>query len=235
MLAAAAAICVALAKPYDGDAPALLAPKLSMPAFASTAAAFVPEGWRVDRELRGDLNRDGRVDLVAVLKGNDPRCVVQIDDRSEPLDTNPRMLLVAFGSEAGFRLLLANSAVIPRVEDPYMDDPLNDLAIRGGVLRLGLSSWRSMGGWTTFSSTLSFRWDGRRMRLIGFDRETLQRNTGETETLSVNYSTGRARVVIGSMQDDVADSTRWRQVAAAGVTLETIGDGMALEPDFSRD
>jgi hypothetical protein len=87
-----------------------------------------------------------------------------------------------------------------------------------------------MGGWTTYTSTLSFRWNGRRLRLIGFDRESLQRNSGETETISANYLTGRARITTGSMEDDVQDRTRWRQLAPRADSLETIGDGLGFEP-----
>lgn len=104
--------------------------------------------------------------------------------------------------------------------------------IRAGAMRLGLTYWRSMGGWTTFSSTLSFRWDGAHLRLIGFDRESLQCNSGETEMLSVNFLTRRAKTVKGSMQDEVVDRTTWHRVTGQGETLEMIGDGLAFEPQL---
>ncbi|WP_305172792.1 hypothetical protein [Sphingomonas aurea] len=181
--------------------------------------------------MQGDLNRDGKPDIAAVLKGADPNCIVHIEGISTPLDTNPRVLLVAFGQAGGYRLQLANAAVIPRIDDRYMDDPFapDALTIRGDVLRLGLSYWRSMGGWTTYTSTLAFRWDGARFRLIGFDKEALQRNSGETETLSANFVTARVKIVTGSMEDDVASKTRWQRTKQVPASLETIGDGLAFE------
>ncbi len=233
MTPVAAAICAVLTSTAaDGEPPALRSEKPRFAATARSAAAFVPPGWSLERVVQGDLNRDGRPDLAAIVKGADPHCIVHIDGIAEPLDTNPRVLIVAFGQAGGYRLQLANSAVIPRLDDRYMDDPLNPDAfvIRGDILRLGLGFWRSMGGWTIYTSTLSFRWDGRRLRLIGFDRGSLQRNSGETETISANYLTGRARITTGSMEDDVQERTRWRPLVPRTDSLETIGDGLGFEP-----
>jgi hypothetical protein len=143
------------------------------------------------------------------------------------------VLLVAFGDAAGYRLHAANKAIIPRVEDPFMDDPLvaDAFAVRGDVVRLVLSNFRSAGGWSTNSNTLSFRWDGGRFRLIGFDRETLRRNSGETELLSVNYLTGQAKITTGSMEDGVKDKVRARKLPPQPPqSLETMGNGLEFEP-----
>ncbi|MDP1027038.1 hypothetical protein Q5H91_07430 [Sphingomonas sp. KR1UV-12] len=233
-----AVICVALSQPvtdYFGDSPDLRTPKPTIPSSAATATGFVPRSWTLERAITGDLNRDGRPDLVAVLKGADPICVVRIDDATQPMDTNPRVVLVAFGGPNGYHLQLVNAAVIPRIDDRYMDDPFDPdaLTIRGDVLRLGLRYWRSMGGWTTFTSTLAFRWDGTRFRLIGFDKESLQRNSGETETVSANFVTGRVKTVTGSMEDDVGSKTRWQKLRQAPTNLETIGDGFSFELPIS--
>lgn len=240
MIAAAAAICVAASQPaesYAGEPPSLRAARPDLPAFAASAAGFAPSGWKMERAIKGDLNRDGRPDLVVILHGADLDCIVPTDDAAGSIDTNPRVVAVAFAAKAGYALQLANAAVIPRIDDPYMDDPLNldACGISGGVLRLGLTFWRSMGGWTTYSSTLSFRWDGRQFPLIGFDRETLKRNSGATETLSVNFVTRQVKIVTGSMEDDVDDTTRRHRIPAqtAG-SLETIGDGLAYEPILTR-
>jgi hypothetical protein len=235
-MVAAVALCIALSQPYAGDLPALRAPMPKILSMAASAAGFAPPGWTVEHAVRGDLDRDGKPDLVVVLKGVDPRCIVRTENAAGTMDTNPRLLLVAFARKPGFALAGANAKVIPRIDDPYMDDPFNAdaLVIRNGALRLGLTFWRSMGGWTTYTSTLSFRWDGRRFALIGYDRETLKRNSGETETISVNFVTGRAKRTTGSMEDDVADSTRWKRLPAQKAPdLASIGDGLAYEPKLA--
>ena len=239
MITAVAAICIAASgppAPYEGEPPGLIAPKPKLPASAASAAGFAPRGWKVERAITGDLNRDGRPDLAVILKGTDPKCVVPTENAGGSPDTNPRLLLVAFAGKAGFTLQLANATVIPRTDDPYMDDPLNldDFAIRGGVLRLALNFWRSMGGWTTYSSTLSFRWDGQRFPLIGFDRETLRRNSGETETLSVNYLTGRTVIAKGSIEDDARGTSRQQRIPVQKTaSLETFGNGLDYEPKLT--
>jgi hypothetical protein len=231
---AAAAICILTGSSSDEGGliiPEIVEPRL--PPKAASAGAFAPPGWRVERTLEGDLNKDGRLDLVAVLKGDDPKCRITTELTPDPMDTNPRLLLVAFAEPGGYALAVANAAVIPRREDPYVDDPLEigDISIRGGVLRLKLGHWRSAGGWGTYSNTFAFRWDGKAFPMIGFDRDHLQRNSGETEKISVNFLTGKAKIVTGSMKEGVREIVRWTDLPRQTVpNLETIGDGLSYEP-----
>jgi len=242
MVATVAALCIAMSPPlqrYAGEPPRLRVPQPQIAMVAASAAGFAPPGWQVERAILGDLNRDKRPDLVVVLKGADPNCVMPTDAADGSINTNPRLVLVAFASKAGFALQSTSARIIPRIDDPYLDDPLNldALAIRNGVLQLGLTFFRSMGGWTTYSSKFSFRWDGRRLALIGFDREAVRRNSGETETLSVNFVTGRAKQLTGSIGDDGNGgngAARWRRLAAGQrASLETIGNGLAYQPKLA--
>lgn len=231
MLALLASICLA-SPPATADA-GLVIPPVAVPRIpprAASAAALVPAGWTLERTVRGDLDKDGRPDLVAILKGTDPGCVVSTELSDTPLDTNPRLLVVAFARAGDFVLHLANPALIPRKEDPFAEDPLENggLEINNGVIRLQLKHWRSAGGRGTFSNELAFRWDGEAFRLIGFDRDHLQRNSGETERISVNYLTRRARRTTGSI-DNQAGKTVWMPVRETGPNLESIGNGLEFE------
>jgi hypothetical protein len=228
-------ICIAAVQPtaeYKGEIPTLRKPAPVFPAQAASAAGFAPRGWKVEKAVKGDLNRDGRADLALILKGADTNCILQPDGKPEPIDTNPRVVLVAFGTNAGFVRQVVGSKVIPRIDDPYMDDPLNPdtFAIRQNVLRMGLSYWRSMGGWTTFSSTFSFRWDGKRMRLIGFDKDTTQRNSGQTEQLSVNLVSGFVKATKGSIEDDSVRTVSLKRIPQKPEALDTMDDGLGYEP-----
>jgi hypothetical protein len=232
-----AAICIALAQPYAGEPPALRADAPAIPATAFSAEGFAPPGWEVVSSAEGDLDFDGHSDLAVILKGADPACITQAENASEPLDTNPRVLLIAFAKPENYVLQMTNAAVIPRKDDPYMDDPLTTDAftITGGVLHVGLTYWRSMGGWTTFSTALSFRWDGRTFPLIGYERHTTNRASGETERVSVNYPARRAFITTGSIEDDKDGPKRWRHILRqTPETLASIGDGLAFEPKLAK-
>jgi hypothetical protein len=231
MLVLAAAICTAVAQPSSSTEPPEIPPasRPTLSRAAKSADGFAPPGWKVEQLARGDLNKDGTPDIVAVLKGADPTCIIGADRGAGPMDTNPRMLIVAFGGKDGYRLQVTNSTVIPRLEDPYMDDPLASgaITIDGGVIRLRLGSWRSAGGWSTSNNTLAFRWDGKRFALVGLDRDYLERNSGKTEQLSANYLTHRARITNGSIESDTGGKVRWRPVPVLALpSLETIGDGL---------
>lgn len=232
-----AAICIALTQPYAGEPPALRAAAPAIPATAFSAEGFAPPGWEVVSSAEGDLDFDGHSDLAVILKGTDPGCIVDTGNAGEPLDTNPRVLLVAFARPEHFVLQVTNAAIIPRKDDPYMDDPLTPDAftIKNGVLRLGLTYWRSMGGWTTYSTTLSFRWDEHAFPLIGYDRQTVNRASGETETVSVNYPARRAFTAKGSIEDDKPGPKRWQRILPhKPETLASIGDGLDFEPKLAK-
>lgn len=230
----AAAICTAtapVAAEAPPDVPGVVWPTL--PQNAASARGFAPQGWRVEKAVVADLNGVGAPDLVAVLKGDDPACRIARDS-GQTLDTNPRLLLVARAAPGGgYRLALANRQVIMRVDDPYMDDPLDPatgLAVANRVITLKLTYFRSAGGWTTWGTTLRFRWDGQRFATIGADRNEVRRNSGETEDVSANYLTRRLRLDTGSIEDDVATRTRWLPLTKRASSLEAIGDALLFDP-----
>lgn len=230
----AAAICTATA-PVAADAPPDVPGVVwpTLPQTAASAEAFAPRGWRVEKAIVADLDGAGAPDLVAVLRGDDPACRIA-RDTGHTLDTNPRLLLVArAASGGGYRLALANRQVIMRVDDPYMDDPLDPatgLAVANRVITLKLTYFRSAGGWTTWGTTLRFRWDGQRFATIGADRNEVRRNSGETEDVSANYLTRRLRLDTGSIEDDVATRTRWLPLTKRASSLEAIGDALLFDP-----
>src|SRR5262245_18638321 len=68
-----------------------------LPQRAASADGFVPAGWKLETQVSGDLNRDGIADLVLVLRENNPKNVIEHENLGEnPLDTNPRILAIAF-------------------------------------------------------------------------------------------------------------------------------------------
>ena len=99
----------------DETAPVVKFP--AIPAQAQTQADLVPKGWTVEMESRGDLNGDGAPDLMLVLHMTDPGNIITNDGLGmSELDTNPRMLVVAFAEKATkkYSLALADHTLIPK-------------------------------------------------------------------------------------------------------------------------
>ncbi|MBN8942918.1 MAG: hypothetical protein J0H01_25670 [Rhizobiales bacterium] len=220
----------------------LVIPPVDYPRLAGTAASaegFVPAGWKLEARESGDLNGDGIADLVLVLRQDDPRNVVDNTEGlgKRQLDTNPRILAVAVGQASGYRLVLENHQLIPRTEDPVADDYLDGggITISGGSFKVALRSFMSAGSWEMFTVTYTFKARGNRIDLVGYDRITVVRNSGETRGISVNYLTGRMKLTTGTISSD-AERAVWRAAPQHGrMTLDQVGDGMAFDPQARRD
>lgn len=215
------------------DVPEVRYPNL--PTQAADAQGFVPSGWLLEDKEEGDLNNDGKPDLVLVLRQHDPANIVHNDDGlgENPLDTNPRILAVAFArAEGGYALALQNHALIPRHDRPTVEDMLAEggVSIGRGTLRVSLHFFANAGTWMMSDTAYTFRWQNNRFELIGYDGSTVMRNSGESEDLSVNYSTGKVKHATGNMQDD-AQKVTWKKLSTTRRwTIDEVGDGGAFDP-----
>jgi hypothetical protein len=233
-LAVAAAALLALAAPalaqVDEEPPPVEIPTL--PASAASAEGFAPPGWAVEAKATGDLDGDKRADLAFVLHGTDPKNVLKNEGLGPAeVDANMRILGVAVAVEGGFRLALQNATLIPRHVSPTMDDPFSPehLAIARGAVKVELQSFSNAGGWEASNVAFTFRLREGRLELIGYDRTTTMRNSGETESVSVNYAAGRMSRSTGNISDD-KEKKVWRKAPSKrGPTIEAIGDGFAFE------
>lgn len=205
----------------------------AIPAQAPTKAGFVPAGWGVEKESQGDLNGDGVPDLMLVLRMSDPKNVVKNDGLGpDELDTNPRILLVAFSEKAArkYSLALMNHTLIPRHTNPVMDDPLEDAAIVKGALHVSLGFFVSAGTWYTSQTRFTFRYQDGCFKLIGYDSREAKRNTGETSTVSVNYLTRKAKISEGNFADD-REKVSWKTIRVPKLLcLDAVGDGLDFNP-----
>lgn len=234
-------IGMALALFLSGEAradlviPAVTYPNL--PGEGATPEAFVPQGWKLEAQHKGDLNKDSKDDLVIVLRMNEPKNVIANDGLGvNPFDTNPRILAVAFGAAAGqpFRLALQNHTLIARTEDPVLEDPLSegDVAIERGTLSVTLHLFSSAGSWAAGTTTYRFRHGKRGFELIGFDRSMADRGSGDIKEVSINYLTGKVQIGTGTISDDKLKTT-WRKLKKKPLLLiDEIGDGLAFEPKY---
>ncbi|PZQ18067.1 MAG: hypothetical protein DI565_04990 [Ancylobacter novellus] len=215
-------------------------PPAPIPTLSATAASidgFAPKAWRVEAKATGDLDGDGKDDAAFVLHGADPALVLKNPDGigGDEIDTNPRILGVALAAGGGYRLAVQNATLIPRRVQPNIDDAFSadgGLSIARGSVRVAISLFANAGGWGASDVAFTFRLDDGTLRLVGYDRTDTQRNTGETETISINYLSGRMSDAKGRVdQDPKKQKTVWRKAPAAqGPTIDAIGDGIEFDP-----
>lgn len=219
----------------EGEAPPVTYPDLAET--GDDAASFVPTGWVLEKEIRGDLNKDGADDLVMVLHDTDAANLIKPDlNMDVPLDTNPRMISVAFADKAGgYRLELANSSIIPRIQYTNESDPLSEaggVSIDRGSLVVALYYFSSSGGSDTGNVTFRFRYEKNDFRLIGYDRYNLNRMSGEIEDVSANFLNRKVIIKTGTMESDTEKSTTKRLKSASAVTIGDIDDPWVFAPEY---
>lgn len=235
LVSAAAILLSPIAAAQDLAIPEVVYP--SLPRQAETAEGFVPLGWTLEAQVSGDLNQDENADLILVLRQNNPANVIEDFEGlgEKPFNTNPRILAIAFRDHlAGkFSLHLQNHTLIPRRTEPAADDPFDKesgVAIVRGSFQVRLNWFVSAGGWETFNTTYTFRHRSGRFELIGYDRFTTHRGSGDTASLSINYLTRKVKKTTGQISRD-ADKVRWQTLPQRPApTLESIGDGLSFEP-----
>jgi hypothetical protein len=219
----------------------LTIPEVAYPPIAAVSATpegFAPKDWPIEFKSTGDLNGDGADDLVLVLRDTDPHNI--LDNAGfgpDRFNTNPRLLVVALRRpQGGYERVLADHTLITRATEPNLDDVLEDkssVESHRGALRVTLHLFASAGGWTMGSMTYSFRLQQGSFVLIGYDSSMVQRNSGQTEDISINYLTRKRKDATGSIEND-RQNVRWKTLPPAPLlTLEQVGDGMEFDPDQS--
>ncbi len=208
-----------------------------LPKLAPSSDGFVPRGWVIESQAEGDLNGDGLPDLLLVLRQDDPAFVVSNEpDRPgmPELDTNPRILAVAFARiKGGYELAVENHDFIPRYDTPTIDDPFAGAGIVDGAISIGLHFWANAGSWYTGDTTYFFKYRDHSFCLVGYHDYTTKRNTGEIWDVSIDYLVGEAQITIGNFSDEEAqDATYKKSLAEAPLsTLEEIGSGWDFQPE----
>ena len=132
-----------------------------------------------------------------------------------------------------YGLKVLNHSLIPMRNGFNEDDFLADassIAIENDVLRLQLNLFLSAGGWTAGARTFKFRFQEGEFRLIGFDSEMVHRGSGETDSISINFLSGKAKVSKGSIESDIL-KTEWTKISNDRLlSLDEVGDGWAYKP-----
>ncbi len=198
---------------------------------APSAAGFVPKGWKLERQQSGDLNGDGRDDLLLVLRQDDPKNLISDASFSEnPVNTNPRMLAVAFAGKSAnsYRLALQDHELIPRITEPVFDDVLQDegTAIKQGSFTVALFAFSD----TIRTPTYQFRYQHKRFELIGYEEFSSNRFSGKTVATSANYLSRKVEISLGPIENDTSTTSTKKLKPAPLLSIGDIGDGLQFTP-----
>lgn len=153
------------------------------PKTAKSPAEFVPAGYVVFEKIQGDLNNDGQVDYVLIIKGTDRAYFVKDENRGE-LDRNPRGIIIALKNKDRYELALDNRDCFTSENEDggvYYAPELS-VNINKGILLIHYAHGR-YGYWT-----YKFRYQNSDFDLIGY--ESSQDHGPVVErSVSINFMT----------------------------------------------
>jgi hypothetical protein len=146
---------------------------------------FLPESYFIYDRIGGDLNKDGLVDSVYVIKKIDPEYIV-VNDFGETVDRNRRGIMVFFKHNNGWELVVENLTCFASENEDggVYYPPQLTVVIKKGNLFIEYEHGR-YGYWS-----YNFRLNNADFELIGFDATEHHGPTILSET-SINYLTKR--------------------------------------------
>ncbi len=159
---------------------------------AEAPVLFAPRGWKIEKQISGDLNRDKKPDAALVLVENTP---------AKDVDGAPtarrRALVVALREGKGWHRVGFNNSLLLGTRDGgafygMMETPVN-VSIQSGVLVVNQEN----GSREVTETTHKFRLDkaAQRFYLIGAEKIDRDRASGNVQTISTNYLTGFQKTV----------------------------------------
>ena len=183
---------------------------------------IVPSGWE-HIEAVGDLNKDGIADLV-VSATPDFREHIRVRDDGYEYNFNQPVLGIYFGTGGGeFRCWKQYNNVMPAQEsEQEMLDCVISITDRG-TLRIAIGRMYSAGSSYHSTDSYIFRYQNDDFFLIGKESDSFSRMSGEQETVSYNYLTGKVQTVKGNVFDEsVQPVETWKRIGKS--PLRPMGD-----------
>ncbi|MFC4211835.1 hypothetical protein ACFOWA_11615 [Pedobacter lithocola] len=201
---------------------------------ASKITDFIPPKWKLIAEAKGDLNKDGLEDCALVIENTDDKNFISNADRlgGDTLNINPRYLLVIFKkSNSVYELVTKNTSLIPPInsqDSPCLTDPFAEnggIEINKGLLSVHLQNFYSCGAWEVYNFDYIFRYQNRQFELIGYNKSSLHRSSGEETSKTISFSTMKMNYTSGinAFKDGNKPKTVWKNIKPRKLlSLQTI-------------
>lgn len=182
----------------------------------SKPADFAPKGWKVEEDVKGDLNGDGIVD----------HCIKLIEDKpgntEDTMNDRSRALVVVFGRQDGGLVKAAVAGKLLQCTGcggafyGVSDAPAN-VKIEKGVIIVEQDHGSR---WVT-ETTLRFRYDEQpgMFILIGYDYASRDRADGSSSSESTNYLNGKR---ITTVAKGKRSTTKTTTVAKDRMSIEEV-------------
>lgn len=196
---------------------------------AKNAKAFVPNGWKLIADTKGDLNKDGADDLIFIIESE--------KEYSSNLDEgrmySPRVVGIAIWIplENIFELKVQANDFIPTTEgNPAItDDPLESILIKGGTARFYFHYMDNSKMYIT-DQTFVFYYNENQFKLAGYVRSKLHRSTQAYTRESLNYVTGTATLQKRSNDGEIGADSDAKFEEKQKITLANIGKAKDFKP-----
>lgn len=189
----------------------------TVPAMAKNVAGFVPQGWKLEEDVKGDLNGDGVTDHVLKLIEGKPA------NGDDEMGMGTRAMVIVFADEGG---TLRKAAVAPKLLQcsgcggafyGAGNAPAN-VSIKKGVIIVE----QDYGSRWVTDMTFRFRYDEQpgMFILIGFDFSSRDRAEGSSSDESTNYLTG-TRITTTTTKSNKT-TTKTTKVAKDRMSIEEV-------------
>ena len=177
----------------DGEDAGTAFDESAVPETGKAVKDFVPKGWKIEEDVKGDLNQDGIVDHALKLIEIDPA------PKADEMVDLSRALVIVFGGNDGLKRAAVAGKILQCTACGgafygVMPAPAN-VSIAKGVLTVSNDHGSR---WVT-EVTYKFRFDEQpnMFILIGFDYVSRDRAEGSVTTESTNYLTGKRITTTG--------------------------------------
>ena len=193
----------------------------NFPQKASKVEDFIPKGWKKLIVEKGDLNKDKIDDVVLVIEKNDPKNFKKIEDspRSNPVNFNPRIILVLFKDKNSKYTLVAKNDKNFIVSPGYaseegletLDSPdYNDNLSKAVTIENNTLCIFTLADYIKYatSTTYIFRYQNNRFELIGLDAQNISGDTEYVDTTNYSLNLSTKKLIIHNMSEKLESNVK---------------------------